>query len=46
VSNVVGAVSGVRSDEIRERCYQYWKNIDKEIGERIEAAVKATRNGL
>jgi catalase len=42
VSNVAGAVGGVRSDEIRERAFQYWKNIDKEIGEKIEAAV---RNG-
>jgi catalase len=45
VSNVAGAVSGVVSDDIRERAFQYWKNIDKEIGERIEAAVKAARNG-
>ena len=42
VSNVAGALSGIVSDEIRERAFQYWKNIDKKVGERIEAAV---RNG-
>jgi catalase len=41
VENVAGAASGVRSDDIRERVYQYWKNIDKAIGDRIEAAIKA-----
>jgi catalase len=42
VSNVAGALSGIVSDEIRERAFQYWKNIDKKVGERIEAVV---RNG-
>lgn len=42
VSNAAGAIGGVVSDEIRERAFQYWKNIDKEIGDRIERAV---RNG-
>ncbi|MHA6628310.1 catalase [Pseudonocardia sichuanensis] len=41
VENVAGAASGVRSEDIRERVYQYWKNIDKAIGDRIEAAIKA-----
>jgi catalase len=41
VQNVAGAAAGVRSDDIRERVYQYWKNIDKAIGDRIEAAIKA-----
>ena len=40
VHNVAGAAAGVRSDEIRERVYQYWKNIDKAIGDKIEAAIK------
>jgi catalase len=41
VQNVAGAAAGIRSDDIRERVYQYWKNIDKATGDRIEAAVKA-----
>lgn len=40
VHNVAGAAAGVQSDEIRERVYQYWKNIDKAIGDKIEAAIK------
>jgi catalase len=39
VSNVAGALGAVRSDDIRARAFQYWKNIDQVIGERIEAAV-------
>jgi hypothetical protein len=42
VSNVAGALTGVVSDEIRERAFQYWNNIDKPVGQRIEQAV---RNG-
>jgi catalase len=41
VENVAGAAAAVRSDDIRERVYQYWKNIDKAIGDKIEAAIKA-----
>jgi catalase len=40
VSNVAGALSGIVSDDIRERAFQYWKNIDKPVGERIEKAVR------
>jgi catalase len=43
VSNVAGALSGIVSDEIRERAFQYWKNIDKRIGDKIEQAVRAAR---
>jgi catalase len=39
VSNVAGALSGIVSDEIRQRAFEYWKNIDKKIGERIETEV-------
>jgi catalase len=45
VSNVSGAIGGIVSDDIRERAFQYWKNIDKPIGDRIEQAVKSARNG-
>jgi catalase len=39
VSNVAGALSGIVSDEIRDRAFQYWKNIDKKVGDKIEKAV-------
>ena len=41
VVTVSGALSGVTSDEVRERAFQYWKNVDATIGQRIEDAVRA-----
>ncbi|HET8978168.1 MAG TPA: catalase [Solirubrobacteraceae bacterium] len=41
VSNVAGHLSDGVSDKVLERAFQYWKNIDPEIGERIEQAVGA-----
>jgi catalase len=42
VSNVAGHLSDGVSDQVLARAFEYWKNIDKEIGERIEQAVGAT----
>jgi catalase len=42
VSNVAGHLSGGVSDKVLARAFEYWKNIDHELGERIEAAVGAT----
>ena len=42
VANVAGHLSDGVSDEVLARAFQYWKNIDPEIGERIEQAVGAT----
>jgi catalase len=42
VSNVVGHLRNGVSKEVLDRAFEYWKNIDKEIGDKIEAAV---RNG-
>jgi catalase len=41
VSNVAGHLSDGVSDKVLARAFEYWKNIDKEIGERIEQAVGA-----
>jgi catalase len=43
VSNVSGALAGIVSDDIRERAVQYWKNIDKKTGDKIEQAVRDAR---
>jgi catalase len=43
VSNVSGALAGIVSDDIRERAFQYWKNIDKKTGDKIEQAVRDAR---
>ncbi|MBV9819272.1 MAG: catalase [Solirubrobacterales bacterium] len=40
VSNVAGHLSDGVSDKVLARAFEYWKNIDKEIGERIEQAVR------
>jgi catalase len=45
VDNVAGHASEVRSDEILARVFQYWRNIDKTIGDRIEAATTELKRG-
>lgn len=41
VSNVAGHLSDGVSDTVLAQAFEYWKNIDKEIGEKIEQAVSA-----
>jgi catalase len=43
VGNVSGALSGIRREEILHRAFEYWRNIDKVIGERIEEATLSRR---
>ena len=38
------ALDGVRED-VRDRAFQYWRNVDEEIGERIETKVRAMDSG-
>ena len=42
VSNVAGHLRNGVAKEVLDRAVEYWKNIDKEVGDKIEAAV---RNG-
>ncbi|MGI8813705.1 MAG: catalase [Pseudonocardia sp.] len=42
VGNVAGHLSNGVSEPILARAFEYWKNIDKQLGDKIEAAV---RNG-
>ena len=42
VSNVAGHLRNGVSKEVLDRAFEYWNNIDKEVGDKIEAAV---RNG-
>jgi catalase len=42
VSNVAGHLSDGVSEKVLARAFEYWKNIDPELGERIEQAVGAT----
>jgi catalase len=41
VSNVVGHLKGGVSEPVLKRAFEYWRNIDPEIGGRIEKGVKA-----
>ena len=40
VSNVAGHLSAGVTEPIPQRAFEYWRNIDKDIGDRIENAVK------
>ncbi|HTU30336.1 MAG TPA: catalase [Solirubrobacteraceae bacterium] len=41
VSNVAGHLSDGVSEPVLQRAFEYWKNIDPEIGDRIEQAVSS-----
>ncbi|HVH21274.1 MAG TPA: catalase [Pseudonocardia sp.] len=41
VDNVVGHLLNGVTEPILERAFEYWRNIDKGVGERIEAGVRA-----
>ncbi len=41
VANVAGHLSNGVSDKVLERAFQYWRNVDQSIGDRIAEAVKA-----
>jgi catalase len=41
VSNVVGHLLGGVTEPVLQRAFQYWKNVDATIGERIEKGVRA-----
>ena len=44
VQNVAGHILGGVKDEILPRVFEYWKNVDSEIGKRIEEAVHAGKS--
>ncbi|MCB1724836.1 MAG: catalase [Sphingomonadaceae bacterium] len=45
VSNVVGHLCDGVSEKVLERAFEYWRNIDKETGERIEKGVRDKLGG-
>lgn len=42
VSNVVGHLKNGVSEPVLERAFEYWRNVDKEIGDRIAKGVRET----
>ncbi len=41
VDNVVGHLLNGVSEPVLQRAFQYWRNVDKSIGDRVEAGVRA-----
>jgi catalase len=44
VDNVVGHLLNGVTQPVLERAFQYWRNIDKNIGDQVEAGVKAKKD--
>ncbi|MDO3401677.1 catalase [Mycolicibacterium neoaurum] len=40
VSNIAGHLSDGVSEPVLQRAFEYWRNVDKDLGDRVEAAVK------
>ena len=41
VSNVVGHLLNGVTEPVLQRAFEYWRNVDKELGDKIEAGVRA-----
>jgi catalase len=41
VSNVVGHLLNGVTEPVLQRAFQYWRNVDKSLGDRIESGVRA-----
>ena len=45
VGNIAGHVSKVTRDDLRERVFAYWTNVDADLGARVRAAVAPSAPG-
>jgi catalase len=41
VTNIAGHLVNGVSEPVLERAFQYWRNVDKDLGDRVEADVRA-----
>ena len=41
VGNIAGHLSDGVSEAVLARAFEYWRNIDKDLGDRVEAAVRS-----
>ncbi len=41
VSNIVGHLLDGVTEPVLERAFEYWRNVDKELAQRVEDAVRA-----
>ena len=44
VDNIVGHLLNGVSEPILLRAFEYWRNVDKDLGDRIEAGVRAKQD--
>jgi catalase len=44
VDNVVGHLTNGVTEPILQRAFEYWRNIDKDVGERIESGVRSKQD--
>jgi catalase len=44
VNNVVGHLLNGVTEPVLQRAFEYWRNVDKNIGEKIESGVRAKQN--
>ena len=43
VSNIAGHLLDGVTEPVLQRAFQYWRNVDKNLGDRVEAAVRASQ---
>jgi catalase len=41
VSNIVGHLLDGVTEPVLQRAFEYWSNVDKELGQRVEKGVRA-----
>jgi catalase len=41
VNNIVGHLLNAVSEPILQRAFEYWRNVDKSLGDKVEAGVRA-----
>jgi len=44
VDNVVGHLLNAVSEPVLQRTFQYWRNVDKNLGDKIESGVRAKQD--
>jgi catalase len=45
VNNIVGHLLNAVSEPVLLRAFEYWHNVDKDLGDRVEAGVRAKQGG-
>jgi catalase len=44
VNNIVGHLLNAVSEPVLQRAFQYWRNVDKNLGDKIEANLRAKQD--